>query len=73
MSESCIDPQQLEQFATVLQTELKERERFKWTPRPYQKTAWDYLQNGGKRAYLVWHRRAGKDDVCLRHTFRASQ
>ena len=27
--------------------------------------AWKYLENGGKRAVLNWHRRAGKDDVAL--------
>ena len=26
---------------------------------------WDYLERGGRRAYLIWHRRAGKDDICL--------
>lgn len=26
---------------------------------------WRYLEGGGKRAVGVWHRRAGKDDVCL--------
>src|SRR5580693_5178407 len=26
---------------------------------------WRYLERGGKRAICVWHRRAGKDDVCL--------
>ena len=36
-----------------------------WTPRPYQMPLWTYLQGGGLRAYAVWHRRAGKDDVCL--------
>ncbi len=36
-----------------------------WSPRPYQKSAWAYLMNGGKRASLAWHRRAGKDDLCL--------
>lgn len=36
-----------------------------WVPRPYQMPAWKYLANGGKRAVLVWHRRAGKDDVAL--------
>lgn len=36
-----------------------------WAPRPYQWRAWDYLQRGGKRAVLVWHRRSGKDDLCL--------
>jgi phage terminase large subunit len=26
---------------------------------------WNYLENGGKRAFALWHRRAGKDDVAL--------
>jgi phage terminase large subunit len=26
---------------------------------------WRYLESGGKRAAAVWHRRAGKDEVCL--------
>ena len=26
---------------------------------------WRYLEDGGKRAMAVWHRRAGKDEVCL--------
>ena len=38
-----------------------------WQPRPYQREAWEYLENGGKRALLFWHRRAGKDDVILHH------
>lgn len=38
-----------------------------WKPRDYQQEAWDYLKNGGKHAELIWHRRAGKDDVCLNH------
>lgn len=29
---------------------------------------WDYLENGGKRAIGIWHRRAGKDDVLLHRT-----
>lgn len=36
-----------------------------WHPRDYQRTAWDYLNQGGRHAELIWHRRAGKDDVCL--------
>lgn len=36
-----------------------------WTPRVYQKPLWGYLENGGKRAISIWHRRAGKDDVFL--------
>lgn len=36
-----------------------------WQPRSYQLPLWEYLENGGKRAVAVWHRRAGKDEVCL--------
>ena len=36
-----------------------------WAPRNYQMNVWRYLERGGKRAICVWHRRAGKDDVCL--------
>jgi len=28
---------------------------------------WEYLQAGGDRAMAVWHRRAGKDEICLHH------
>jgi phage terminase large subunit len=28
---------------------------------------WRYLESGGKRAVAVWHRRAGKDEMCLHH------
>jgi hypothetical protein len=36
-----------------------------WDLRPHQKPLWKYLRKGGLRAMAVWHRRAGKDDVCL--------
>jgi len=36
-----------------------------WEPRPHQLALWKYLQDGGKRAMAVWHRRAGKDEVAL--------
>lgn len=36
-----------------------------WHPRDYQLPLWKYLENGGKRAVCVWHRRAGKDEQCL--------
>jgi hypothetical protein len=36
-----------------------------WGPRAYQMNVWRYLEGGGKRAICIWHRRAGKDDVCL--------
>jgi hypothetical protein len=42
-----------------------------WTPRPHQMPLWLYLNNGGKRAIAVWHRRAGKDDVCLHWCMKA--
>jgi phage terminase large subunit len=37
----------------------------KWSPRPYQKRLWSYLEGGGKRAIEIAHRRWGKDDVAL--------
>jgi phage terminase large subunit len=36
-----------------------------WEPRPYQLPAWVAWERGIKRLLLVWHRRAGKDDVAL--------
>jgi len=43
-----------------------------WTQRPHQNALWQHLRNGGKRSMAVWHRRAGKDDVCLHHTSLAA-
>jgi phage terminase large subunit len=39
-----------------------------FTLRPYQKPLWNYLESGGKRAIAAWHRRAGKDEVCMHWT-----
>ena len=39
-----------------------------WRPRPYQMPAWSYLENGGRLAELVWHRRSGKDEIMLHRT-----
>lgn len=36
-----------------------------WTPRSYQKPAWDAIKAGRKRIALAWHRRAGKDDLAM--------
>lgn len=41
-----------------------------WKPRWYQQEAWDYLgaeagKTSGKHAELIWHRRAGKDEICM--------
>lgn len=41
---------------------------YQWHRRSYQENLWKYLASGGKRAVAVWHRRAGKDEVCLHHT-----
>jgi phage terminase large subunit len=39
-----------------------------FTLRAYQRPLWNYLEGGGKRAIACWHRRAGKDQVCLHFT-----
>lgn len=39
-----------------------------WQPRGYQLPAWGYLENGGKHAELIWHRRSGKDEIALHRT-----
>ena len=39
---------------------------------PHQLKLWEFLAFGGKRAMAVWHRRAGKDEVCLHHTASAA-
>jgi phage terminase large subunit len=36
-----------------------------WRPRPYQMPAWAAFERGIKRNLLVWHRRAGKDELSL--------
>jgi len=42
-----------------------------YEPRPYQLPFWEYMQNGGKRAILVWHRRSGKDKSTFNFTISA--
>lgn len=37
-----------------------------WVPRDYQLPAWNSWLNGCNRQLLIWHRRAGKDDINLR-------
>jgi phage terminase large subunit len=39
-----------------------------WKPRPDQLPLWSYMENGGKRAIVIGHRRWGKDDVALHAT-----
>lgn len=36
---------------------------YNWMPRTYQIPFWQAMEGGTKRAALVWHRRAGKDDT----------
>lgn len=43
-----------------------------WRPRKYQRKAWCYLQNGGKHAELIWHRRSGKDELSLHYAATAA-
>lgn len=43
-----------------------------WRPRKYQLPLWRYLEGGGKRACVIWHRRSGKDDVALNWTAQAA-
>jgi len=37
---------------------------FNFTPRPYQRDLFAAMDGGIKRAFLRWHRRAGKDKAC---------
>ena len=39
-----------------------------WAPRLHQVPLWNYIRQGGKRADVVWHRRAGKDSTALNLT-----
>jgi phage terminase large subunit len=43
-----------------------------WAPREYQLPAWKRLEKGCKRVVLVWHRRSGKDSLCLNWTAAAA-
>jgi len=38
---------------------------YNWTPRSYQEPLWFALEGGIKRAFIFWHRRAGKDLTML--------
>ncbi len=53
-------------------TETVDGELLRDTLYPHQKKVWDYLINGGNRAVLVWHRRAGKDILALTWLFYAA-
>lgn len=43
---------------------------YNFTPRPYQLKLLQALDGGCKRAFLRWHRRAGKDKVCGMYMFK---
>ena len=43
-----------------------------WRPRDYQIPMWRYMERGGRRSVLLWHRRAGKDDNSLRYLASAA-
>lgn len=43
-----------------------------FSPRPYQRGAMGYFDRGGKRAFTVWHRRAGKDLTAAHQTCKAA-
>jgi phage terminase large subunit len=43
-----------------------------WKPRKYQLELFQALDNGIKRAFLVWHRRSGKDSACINYMAKAA-
>lgn len=42
-----------------------------FVPRPYQARAMKYFDEGGKRAFCAWHRRAGKDLCAIHQTCKS--
>ena len=38
-----------------------------WVPMQHQLPVWNFMQQGGKRAALCWHRRAGKDSFAINY------
>jgi hypothetical protein len=42
-----------------------------WSPRPHQLPFFNAMDDGKKRACLVWHRRAGKDSSVLNYTAKS--
>lgn len=45
----------------------------KYEPRAYQRPVHAALDGGIKRAYLIWHRRAGKDKTAWNHLIKETQ
>lgn len=46
---------------------------YDFIPRDYQMPLWKYLESGGRKACVVWHRRAGKDLFAINRIACASQ
>ncbi len=42
----------------------------KFNPRPYQLPLYKALDSGVRRAFIVWHRRAGKDKACFNYLLK---
>jgi hypothetical protein len=43
-----------------------------WVPMAHQMPVWDFMQQGGKRSALCWHRRAGKDSFAINYLATAA-
>lgn len=43
---------------------------YNFKPRDYQLPFLRYMDNGGKRALLIWHRRSGKDKTCFNYMIK---
>lgn len=72
-----LTPEEKREFDSILAPELQaeialSKLPHNWGPRKYQEPLWDYLDGGGKRACVIWHRRSGKDDVALNWTAKAA-
>ena len=46
---------------------------YDFVPRDYQMPLWRYLESGGRKACVVWHRRAGKDLFAINRIACSSQ
>lgn len=54
------------------ETELRIRLPYNFIPRGYQKKFWNAMDDGLKRACLVWHRRSGKDMTAINYMIAQS-
>lgn len=51
---------------------MKIRLPHSFTPRPYQLPLFKALDSGVKRAFIIWHRRAGKDKACFNYLIKSA-